>query len=392
MTHRQTGSPTGSDIEGEQDPQGTLPLRPAIRRTPTGQAAARATGRQERPATLPAFDTDAVRRSLAAAAGAAGETRDPPEWLNDLMDRLNAIEISMAEYSTDMGAAGRRETLFTEGGTAITSYKYPKMEKPEMFDGSYHIEYSVNNWLLSFRRYMETFTGVLVDEYPKYAYTYMDKTVKAWYNTTFPTGTPTWADLKTKMRTRYLPPDHRLQVIHKYEAIQQDSSLMKYVEKFQSLHTAMIQANITREEEDLVLKFIQGLKEESDRKFLLENSPKNLEAAYQLVNKIRQARTLCKRQGYQNPPKKQGYNKLEGMEKKKAWDEGRCLGCGKPGHFIADCRNLKKTLNAMQELNGKFSPKPKHFQKPKYNGREKKVRFNNKAAEPATGSGKQAKN
>ena len=100
MTHRQTGSPTGSDIEGEQDPQGTLPLRPAIRRTPTGQAAARATGRQERSATLPAFDTDAVQRSLAAAAGAAGEARDPPEWLNDLMDRLNAIEISMAEYST----------------------------------------------------------------------------------------------------------------------------------------------------------------------------------------------------------------------------------------------------------------------------------------------------
>ncbi len=42
--------------------------------------------------------------------------------------------------------------------------------------------------------------------------------------------------------------------------------------------------------------------------------------------------------------------KLKGEAKRKAWEEGRCLGCGEKGHLIATCpkvRHAKRILKCL---------------------------------------------
>jgi hypothetical protein len=53
--------------------------------------------------------------------------------------------------------------------------------------------------------------------------------------------------------------------------------------------------------------------------------------------------------------------KLEGEAKRKAWEEGRCLGCGEKGHLIAACpkvRYAKRILKRLDRaLKGGYTPK-----------------------------------
>ena len=51
------------------------------------------------------------------------------------------------------------------------------------------------------------------------------------------------------------------------------------------------------------------------------------------------------------------YNRLEGKERQKAWEQGRCLGCGSSEHLIANCPTLKK---AFKKFTKKWTQPPKH--------------------------------
>jgi hypothetical protein len=43
--------------------------------------------------------------------------------------------------------------------------------------------------------------------------------------------------------------------------------------------------------------------------------------------------------------------KLEGEAKRKAWEEGRCLGCGEKGHLIATCPKVLYAKLILKHLN-----------------------------------------
>ena len=42
--------------------------------------------------------------------------------------------------------------------------------------------------------------------------------------------------------------------------------------------------------------------------------------------------------------------KLEGEAKRKAWEEGRCLGCGEKGHMIATCPKVRYAKRVLKRL------------------------------------------
>jgi hypothetical protein len=143
----------------------------------------------------------------------------------DRMERRFTEVFEPPEKSDDSRSRGsdgarrretRRETIFTEGGTAMSHGK-PKMEKPESFNGEYTVLYSVLNWLRAVRRYLKPH-NIPKNMYPQYAYTYMGKTVKAWYDAKFAEiEDPHWELFEQAMTERYLPEDHVIQVTKRYE-------------------------------------------------------------------------------------------------------------------------------------------------------------------------------
>ena len=42
--------------------------------------------------------------------------------------------------------------------------------------------------------------------------------------------------------------------------------------------------------------------------------------------------------------------KLEGEAKRKAWEEGRCLGCWEKGHLIATCPKVRYAKRILKLL------------------------------------------
>ncbi len=48
-----------------------------------------------------------------------------------------------------------------------------------------------------------------------------------------------------------------------------------------------------------------------------------------------------KGQGVQEEGQERRMKKLKGEAKRKAWEEGRCLGCGEKGHLIAICPKVR---------------------------------------------------
>ena len=136
-----------------------------------------------------------------------------------VMDRLDRMERRFEEIFGDpKPGAGprireetrqdyRRETIFTEGGTAI-SPGMPKMEKPGVFDGEYTVLYSVLDWLRTVCRYLKPH-DIPKDMYPQYAYAYMGKNVKAWYDARFgEVEDPKWELFELAIIELYLPEDH----------------------------------------------------------------------------------------------------------------------------------------------------------------------------------------
>lgn len=285
----------------------------------------------------------------------------------------------------------RRDTMFTEGGTAVSQGK-PKMEKPETYNGEYTVLYSVLNWLRSVQKYLKPH-NIHTDLYPQYAYTYMGKNVKAWYDARFAVEDPTWKVFSEAIKARYLPEDHDIQVTKRYENIVQTGNLMDYVEKWQSLMVAVTAAGITRTDKDHVIQFITGLSKMEDRKSILDKDPRTLEDVYKAVTKIRHYSLLAHKysrtedHGYRaregkirSEEKKDGTRGwkrklllLQGAEKQAAFRDGRCIGCGKKGHFLADCDVAKKHLKVLEQVK-KAAVRAQASMTPK-KGARKGVRF-----------------
>ena len=313
-------------------------------------------------------------------------TEGPP--MNELLSRLALVEEVMNDYRTSSLGGGRRETVYTEEATGGKPRR-PKLKVPETFEGSYDVEYGVANWLISVEKYLQKYPGIETYEYSGYAYTYMGTTVKSWYDSTFEGRDPSWSELRDAMVGRYLPADHRLQVVQTFDGMTQTSTLLDYMEKFQKVLVAMKHACVDRAEEDKILRFIGGLRNEDDRKFLLEKGLSDMQEVYIVVNHLRQARILGRRQNksdlrdYKKSHKFQKFggalNKLEGAQRQKAFEKGLCLGCGKSGHWIADCTKTKKKLNSFQGGSKKGNQKPGILKRDgtKKNGPSKKARFHN---------------
>eukprot|EP00961_Rhodomonas_salina_P121479 1635125-Rhodomonas_salina.1 len=95
------------------------------------------------------------------------------------------------------------------------------------------------------------------------------------------------------MIERYLPPDHGILLKLVLVRTVQRTTLLKYVERWQVLDSALIFAELIIADIDKVFQFIQGLQKNEDRRFVLERNPENLTQAYSCVNTLRQAKTLA---------------------------------------------------------------------------------------------------
>eukprot|EP00961_Rhodomonas_salina_P204574 2760672-Rhodomonas_salina.1 len=78
------------------------------------------------------------------------------------------------------------------------------------------------------------------------------------------------------MIERYLPPDHGIRLKLVFVRTVQRTTLLKYVERWQVLNSALIFAELVIADIDKVFQFIQGLQNNEDRSFVLERNPENL--------------------------------------------------------------------------------------------------------------------
>eukprot|EP00961_Rhodomonas_salina_P026503 357912-Rhodomonas_salina.1 len=78
-----------------------------------------------------------------------------------------------------------------------------------------------------------------------------------------------------------------------------------------------------------------------------------MEEVYVAVQKIRQAKTLAGRVVstcgglHSRSPRHQylkALRKLTGPDRQRAFEKGLCLRCCSSGHYISDCKEVKKTL------------------------------------------------
>lgn len=280
----------------------------------------------------------------------------------------------------------RRETVYSEGGTPLISK--PKLKTPDVFNGEYTVDYSILNWIVAVEKYLGG-CRIPTSEFPMYAYTYMGKNVKAWYDSQYPGENRDWDATKKALVARWLPTDHRLQVSKRFDSIAQNGTLLDYVDRFQQLMVAVNQAGITKDPIDITNRFISGLNKEEDRRMILQREPKTLADAISGTMVLRQAKILSSRnnngsQRHSKPTKSYAenknpaYNVLKGEAKKQAFAKGLCIGCGKDGHWLADCPTAKKALNALKSASlaakASVTPRPNHKKTKDKNSR--RVKFN----------------
>lgn len=175
---------------------------------------------------------------------------------------------------------------------------------------------------------------------------------------------PSWEDLQEEMKDRYLPADHELQLESRFERTWQKGTLVEYVEKFQILVSAMKFAGVVKTEQRMILQFVKGMTEKDERRFMVAREPQTLKAMYKSVTMLRQVKAVDGPSGRTGPPKKKfslleaveedtnlsQLLKLSAAEKQKAFETGKCVGCGKSGHFINNCPEVKKTIKMLQGL------------------------------------------
>ncbi len=235
-----------------------------------------------------------------------------------------------------------------------------------MFDGRYKEEYNVLNWIMTVERYLYNCNkGEAV--FSSYAYTYLDKEVQVWFDHRFlSTPLPPWEEMTAAMIKRYLPQDHSSRLVRKFAGIRQVGSLMQYVDRFQNLLSALGLAGIQKSSTKCIGQFIDGLKEQEDRKTLLLKKPTTMKECYEIVTQIRGAKIARPEDpqdhGRRNRRDAKRFNRLEGKARIKAKAEGNCLECGESGHWWRQCPHLKpKAYRLEKTKRGGPRKHPKKF-------------------------------
>lgn len=284
-------------------------------------------------------------------------TQDIIEELRERLDQ-QAREIRRLSNLNPRMSTGTSYTGHTESESSRGIR--PKLKTPELFDGRYSVLLNVLNWITSVERYLEQCRADVAD-YPGFARTYLSATVQAWMDAKFKLRTPSWRQLKEALEIRYLPDDHRMRLRLEFNKLKQTATMMEYIEKFQTYEAALVLAHINIDEEDKILRFLEGLKYYDEKRIIVEKRPQTLQAVYSAAMDIRRAKALTDRMFFRDVEEARRtktyrtktreakkLNALTGKEKEKAWAEKRCLGCGSPDHFIKDCSKTKKLLHRLE--------------------------------------------
>eukprot|EP00961_Rhodomonas_salina_P233646 3157644-Rhodomonas_salina.1 len=216
---------------------------------------------------------------IAARRGRAHASMDGPSPTGSEQDRLFREFRDCRERRKFSYMFGQ---TFNDNGNE-RSYK-PKFKKPGKIVAKYCEEYNILNTIINFEWYMVNHS-ITIDKYTVYAVSYFDEVIQLWYDGLY-TETPDWAQLQRDLISLYLEPDHSLRVRLKFEEISQRGSLLDYVERFQRSLAAMVFAGVEKKEEELVLQFISGLKNQEDRHTILQKDCQKMEEVYVAIQKI----------------------------------------------------------------------------------------------------------
>ncbi len=318
--------------------------------------------------------------------------------LNTATDKIRDLREMMKTKNVRRSRMSSTSTYSMTGDDSVSSTK-PKLQTPAIFNGEYTEEYCALNWLAQCERYLGQ-CKVNHAAWADYARSYMGKVAQAWMDAEFGITSPVWDTLSVSMKIRFVPPDHALRVELKFEVLcQGSSSLTAYVESYQKIDAALMYAEASVSNQRKVLRFIKGLSSSQDRRFLLERDPQDLKEVYKGVHILRQAMELSSdHRGFQyrggigakrfkrlekEKEREKNLMMLQGQAKTKAFKEGRCIGCGKSGHMIAQCPDVNKVMRKMQKYFA-WTVKAKRAQSNKSATPERKKKF--KRLEAAAGA------
>jgi hypothetical protein len=356
--------------------------------------------RRRRQGMLVGSTPDPGPRVSVRMTGEWADQVDQEDETRDLRERLRQAEADLEFFRQEanastftMGAAGGGHATDPPAQRESSSQR-PKMETPDHFNGEYSEEVNVLNWIDAVEAYLLV-CNTPRDKWPAYARSYTGSKVKTWWTVAFrqQMGLPSWGQVKQAITARYLPPDHALRVQVRFETTgQYRMKLVEYVERFQVVAAAVELANLKLTEKQQILQFIRGLTREEDRRYVLEKEPETLDDCYNAVVNLLQSRRLSLRHlsgpelgegKYEREGRKdRKLHKLEGAAKKKAFAEGRCIGCGKAGHFVAQCPDL---ATKVQRIYKKLRKEKRKVGKPSTPRREFKALFNSLAADISEG-------
>ncbi len=133
------------------------------------------------------------------------------------------------------------------------------------------------------------------------------------------------------------------------------------MDEFQKVDAAFSFADMVVTEERKILVFIWGIKLSEDRRYIMHQKPQTLDECYEVAIYLRQTKVLDegmywgknskgRNTGDQEERQERRMKKLEGVAKRKAWEEGRCLGCGEKGHLIATCPKVRYAKRVLKRL------------------------------------------
>lgn len=296
---------------------------------------------------------------VAFEGGEEGEEEYLRRELNLREAQVHALEREVAALKA-RSRTSRASTILDEDDHRPR----PKYERPKTFNGEYSPTYNLLNWMHSMMNYCaqhkcrdEDVVGL--------ARTYMGPDVQAYLDAKFKGTLPDeWGEVEKTLRTRYMPFDHKVRVELRFDGLRQRSTLQAYMDEFQKVDAALSFAGVDIADELKVLIFIRGLRLGEDRRYILQQKCTTLDEVYEAVIYLRQSKVLeegMDRGGKGHRGKGRGdrdqeegqerrLKKLEGEAKRKAWEEGRCLGCGEKGHLIATCPKVRYAKRILKRL------------------------------------------